>query len=99
MEEMIFMGAQWGVFRNQDGDKINYCHLFAVQEFSGSENVDYHTIGMRAVKHKLANSSLVDGLEPFDVVEVYFNSRGLATKVVKKGSGGTVDKPELKEAS
>ena len=99
MEEMTYLGAQWGVFKNKDGDKINYCHLFAIQEFTGSENSEYHTTGMKAVKHKLANPSLVEGLEPFDVVEVYFNSKSLVTKLVKKGSGGTADMDGQKKAS
>ena len=99
MEEMTYMGAQWGVFKNKDGDKVSYCHMFAIQEFTSAENSEYHYTGLKAVKHKLSNPGLVEGLEPFDVVEVYFNSKSMVTKVVKNDGGGTVSKSELKKAS
>ena len=99
MEEKTFLGAQWGKFTTENGRKMDYASVFVMEPFADVANDDYHTTGYKSAKYKLVDSSLVDGLEPFDVVEVYFSSKGAVTKLVKKGGGGTADKPEQKKAS
>lgn len=99
MEEKTYMGAQWGVFTAEGGRKMNYASVFVLEPFPEVQNDDYNCTGMKCAKYKLAGPALVDGLEPFDLVEVYFSSKGVVTKLVKKGSGGTVGKAEQKKAS
>ena len=99
MEEKTFMGAQWGKFKTEMGNKMNYASVFVLEPFPDIQNEDYHSVGLKSAKYKLADPALMDGLEPFDVVEVYFSSKGVVTKLVKKGSGGTAVKVEQKKAS
>ena len=99
MEEKTYLGAQYGMFTTEAGRKMNYASVFVMEPFPDVANDDYHTTGYKCAKYKLADSALVEGLEPFDVVEVYFSSKGGVTKLVKKVSGGTADKPEQKKAS
>ena len=91
MEEKTYLGAQWGTFQNERGQVQPYASVFMMEEFPNVANSDYHTAGFKAAKYKLQNPELVNGLEPFDVVEVYFSSKGAVTKLVKVGSGGFVD--------
>lgn len=99
MEEKTYLGAQWGVFTAEGGRKMNYASVFVMEPFPEVQNDDYHCSGYKCAKYKLMNPSLVEGLDPFDVVEVYFSSKGAVTKLVKKGSGGVADKAEQKKAS
>ena len=99
MEEKTYLGAQWGMFTTEDGRKMNYASVFVMEPFPDVANDDYHTTGYKCAKYKLADPSLVNGLETFDVVEMYFNSKNTVTKLVKKGSCCTVDKAEQKKAS
>ena len=92
MEEKTYLGAQWGTFQDERGQMRPYASVFVMEEFPVVSNSDYHTTGYKSAKYKLADPSLVNGLEPFDVVEMYFNSKNTVTKLVKKGSGGTADK-------
>ena len=96
MEEKTFFGAQWGTFTADGGRRMPYASVFVMEPFPSVANDDYHTMGFKCAKYKLSDPSLVDGLEPLDVVEVYFSSKGVVTKLVKVGSGGTKDKVEKK---
>ena len=84
MEEKIFLGYQFGSFKDKDGFTRGFCSAFFMEPFpSGVQNPDYHTYGYRAMKYKLASPLLAKGLEPLDVAEVYFSSKVTITKLVK----------------
>lgn len=84
MEEKIFLGYQYGSFKTDDGRTQRFSSAFFMEPFpSDVANPDYHTGGYRAAKYRLAVPALVNGLEPLDVVEVYFSSKGTITKIVK----------------
>lgn len=95
MEEMVYLGYQYGSFKDErSGRSVNYAHIFTMEPFEDSgANPDYHTDGYKAGKHKLASRGVLKGLdlEPLDVVEVYFNSKGAVTKIVPKESVSAED--------
>ena len=94
MEEMVYLGYQFGTFRDErTGRTVRFASMFTMEPFSASENPDYHTSGYKGDKHKLASPSVLRGLDlqPLDVVEVYFNSKGAVTKVVRKEQDGAED--------
>ena len=51
MEVKIFVGYNYGRFQNDKGEWQDYCNAFMLEEFSGSENNDYHFGGQKAVKY------------------------------------------------
>ena len=83
MEEKIYLGAQWGTFVDDKGQKRRFCSVFVMEPFPQTDNPDYYTSGYRAVKYRLTDPRLVNGLNPLDPVEVYFSSKGAVTKLVK----------------
>ena len=87
MEEMVYLGYQFGTFKDEKtGRTVRFASMFTMEPFPANDNPDYHTYGYKGDKHKLASPSVLRGLdlEPLDVVEVYFNSKGAVTKVVRK---------------
>ena len=99
MEEKTYLGAQWGTFQNDKGQSVPYANAFFMEQFPNVANSDYHTTGYKAAKYKLTDPKLVEGLEPLDVVEVYFSSKGAVTKLVKKDGGNVTDMTSQKKAS
>lgn len=83
MEEKVFVGYQWGSFENDKGVMQRFCSIFFLEPFPETSNPDYHTSGLRAAKYKLTSRALVKDLQPFDVVQVYFSSKGAVTNMVK----------------
>ena len=101
MEEMVYLGYQFGSFKDEKtGRQVRFASMFTMEPFPESENPDYHTYGYKAEKHKLASAGVLKGLdlEPLDVVEVYFNSKGAVTKVVLKEDKRAEDFMEAMEA-
>lgn len=87
MEEMVYLGYQYGSFKDEKtGRQVNYAHIFTMEPFEESANSDYYTNGYKSGKHKLASRGVLKGLDlaPLDVVEVYFNSKGAVTKIIPK---------------
>lgn len=94
MEEMVYLGYQFGTFKDErTGRTVRFASMFTMEAFPASDNPDYHTYGYKGEKHKLASASVLRGLDlqPLDVVEVYFNSKGAVTKVVRKEEAGAED--------
>ena len=94
MEEMVYLGYQFGTFKDANtGRTVHFASMFTMEPFSANDNPDYHTYGYKGDKHKLASPSVLRGLDlqPLDVVEVYFNSKGAITKVVRKDEAGAED--------
>lgn len=90
MEEMVYLGCQYGSFTDEkSGRSVRYAHIFTMEPFEDSDNPDYHTFGYKSGKHRLVSVAVIKNvdLQPLDVVEVYFNSKGSVTKVVRKESG------------
>ena len=50
MEEKVFVGYGYGRFKNDRGDMQEYCNVFMLEDFTGSESDDYHFGGQKAVK-------------------------------------------------
>ena len=100
MEEMVYLGCQYGSFKDEHtGRSVNYAHIFTMEPFEDSANPDYHTDGYKAGKHKLASRGVLKGLDlaPLDVVEVYFNSKGAVTKIAPKEAVSAEDWMEREE--
>ncbi|MDD2956726.1 MAG: hypothetical protein PHD67_10535 [Oscillospiraceae bacterium] len=75
MEEKTFVGFNFGRFQNDSGAMQDYCNAFMLEEFSGTENADYHFSGKKAVKYGCVSSDVYKGIEPGTVVQCYFDSR------------------------
>lgn len=99
MEEMIFVGCQWGTFK-PDGrnERVPFASVFMLQPFPDvPSDSDFHADGLKAVKYKLASPDVVadSGAGMFDVCEVYFNSKSVVTKIVPTGKSlSSVSIPE-----
>lgn len=86
MEEMVFLGYQYGSFTdNASGRVVNYAHGFFFQPFNNS-NADRHTYGYEPVKLRVPSVDVLVGLQPLDHVLVYFGRHDVVSKVevVKK---------------
>lgn len=86
MEEMLFVGWQYGAFQNDNGRMQNYCNGFFVTGFSGEENQDYHFGGQKAVKKKCVKPEVWANIAPMTKVYVSFDSYGRVSRMepVKK---------------
>ena len=51
MEEKVFVGFNYGRFQNDKNEWQDYCNAFMLEDFSGTENEDYHFGGQKAVKY------------------------------------------------
>ena len=76
MEEMLFVGWQYGVFQTEDNKSQKYCNGFFVADFAGEENADYHFGGQKAVKKKCVKPEVWQGVKPNTRVFVMFDSYG-----------------------
>lgn len=96
-EKKVYLGCQWGTFRDEkDGRTVRYAHMFAAEPFPESDNPDFNFVGFRANKYKLANPKAVtsQNLEPLDVVNVYYDSKGKVMDVVKVGRVSSTAEPD-----
>ena len=89
MEEMVFVGYQFGSFK-PDGrsDRVPFASVFVLQQFPDvPSDSDFHADGLKAAKFKLVSADVVQdsGASMFDVCEVYFSSKGAVTKMVPTG--------------
>jgi hypothetical protein len=86
MEEMIFVGWQYGAFQTDNGRMQNYCNGFFITGFNGEENPDYHFGGQKAVKKKVLKPEVWSGIAPGSKVYVSFDSSGRVSRMelVKK---------------
>ena len=75
MEEKIFVGFNYGVFKNDAGQPQNYCNAFMLETFSGNESNDYHFGGQKAVKYGCVCPEVYGGIKPGTRVQCYFDSK------------------------
>ena len=75
MEEKIFVGYGYGKFKNDQGNIQDYCNVFVLEEFSGSENDEYHYGGQKAVKYRCVDPGVFEGIAFGSKVECYFDSK------------------------
>ena len=75
MEEKIFVGYGYGRFKNDQGMMQDYCNVFVLENFSGSENEDYHFGGQKAVKYGCTSPDLWKGIEFGTRVRCFFDSK------------------------
>lgn len=88
MEKKVYLGCQYGSFKDdKTGRTVRYAHLFLAEPFPESDNPDFNALGYRVDKYKVLTAKLVtsQNLEPLDVVQVFFNSKGAVMDVVKVG--------------
>ena len=76
MEEKVFVGYGYGRFKNDRGDMQDYCNVFMLEDFTGSENSDYHFGGQKAVKYRCLKPELFADLTPGEVVRRFFDGKG-----------------------
>lgn len=89
MEEMVFVGYQYGSFK-PDGrsERVPFASVFFLQQFPDvPSDSDFHADGLKSAKFKLASADVVENAEValLDVCEVYFNSKGVVTKIATTG--------------
>jgi len=75
MEEKTFVGYGYGRFKNDQGMMQDYCNVFVLEEFSGSESEDYHFGGQKAVKYGCTSPDLWKGIEFGTRVKCFFDSK------------------------
>ena len=96
-EKKVYLGCQWGSFKDEkDGRTVRYAHLFVMEPFPESDNPNFNASGYRTNKYKLVNAKEVtaQNLEPLDVVQVFYNSKGAVTDVVKVGRVSSTAEPD-----
>lgn len=88
MEKKIYLGIQYGTFKDEKtGRAVNYSHLFVLEPFPDSDNPEYNAFGYRANKYKLRNPKEVinQGLKPLDAVQVFYDSKGAVIELAQIG--------------
>ena len=78
MEEKIFVGYGYGRFKNDRGDMQEYCNVFMLEDFTGSESDDYHFGGQKAVKYRCLKPELFKDIAPGEVVRCFFDGKGVS---------------------
>ena len=87
-EKKVYLGSQWGSFKDEKtGRTVRYAHLFVMEPFPESDNPNFNASGYRTNKYKLVSAKEVTGqnLEPLDVIQVVYDSKGKVTDVAKVG--------------
>ena len=75
METKVYVGYGYGRFQTNDGAMQDYCNVFVLEDFNGSENADYHFGGQKAVKYRCLNKDVFKDI-PFGAkVQCYFDSK------------------------
>lgn len=75
MEEKIFMGYNYGRFKNDAGNMQDYCNAFVLEDFSGTQNEDYCYGGQKAMKYGCVSPNVFAGIPVGSRVLVSFNSK------------------------
>jgi len=75
MEEKIFVGFSYGRFQNDRGEMQNYCNVFMLEAFNGSESADYHFGGQKAVKYGCTSPDVWKGVAFGTKVRCFFDSK------------------------
>ena len=75
MEEKIFVGYGYGRFKNDKEQMQDYCNVFVLEDFNGSENADYHFGGHKAAKYRCVNPEVWKDIPIGTRVQCYFDSK------------------------
>ena len=75
MEEKIFVGFNFGRFQNDSGHMQDYCNAFMIEDFTGSENNDYHFGGQKAMKYGCTSPAVFKDIKPGTRVKCFFDSK------------------------
>ena len=81
MEEMLFVGWQYGQFETDAGKMQPYCNAFFVTGFNGEEYADYHFGGQKAIKKKCVKPEVWQGVKAGTKVCVMFDSYGRVSRM------------------
>lgn len=88
MEEKVFVGYVYGRFKNDRDEMQDYCNVFVLEDFYGTENADYRFGGQKAVKYRCVNAKVFEGINPGDRVQCYFDGKGRISFMVSlEGKG------------
>lgn len=74
MEEVIYVGHNYGRFQTDGGQWQDYCNVFVLQEFAGTENENYHFGGQKAMKHGCTSPDVFKGITPGTRVYIALNT-------------------------
>ena len=86
MEEVIFVGFNYGQFTNQSGQKQPYCNVFVLSAFNGAENDDYHFGGQKAAKYGCVSPDVFKGIKPGTRVRIALNLSQKVSYMVPVGN-------------
>ena len=75
MEEMIFVGFNYGRFKNEEGNMQSFCNAFMLEEFTGDERADFRFGGQKAAKYGCVDANVFEGIEFGTRVQCYFDSK------------------------
>lgn len=75
MEEKVFIGYGYGRFENNQGQMQDYCNVFMLEDFNGTQNADYHFGGQKAVKYRCVNPKVWGDITVGTRVMVSFDSK------------------------
>lgn len=73
MDEMIYIGYNFGRFQNDQGNMQDYCNVFMIAEHAGQESADYHFGGQKCLKVKCASPEVFKDIQPGTRVQCFFN--------------------------
>ena len=86
MEEKVFVGYGYGRFKNDRGEMQDYCNVFVLEDFNGTENADYHFGGQKAVKYRCVSPKVFEDVKPGDRVQCYFDGKSRISFMVSIGN-------------
>ena len=75
MEEKIFVGYGYGRFETNKGQMQNYCNVFVLEDFAGSESNDYRFGGQKAAKYRCTSPDVWKDCAIGSRVRCFFDSR------------------------
>ena len=76
MEEKTFVGYGYGRFEDDNKQWRDYCNVFVLEEFYGSQNADYHFGGQKAVKYRCVSPDVFKNIPVGSRVQCWFDGRG-----------------------
>lgn len=82
MEEKIFVGYHYGTFTAKNGDRVEFCSAFVLEDF-GRETADYHFKGQKASKYNCVKPDVWAGINIGDKVMCFFDSKGRISHMQK----------------
>jgi len=82
MDEKIFVGYNYGTWTTKEGELKEYCNVFFLEDFKGSESDKYHFAGQKASKVSCVGPHVWKGIEVGGRVLVAKNDRSQISYMV-----------------